>query len=568
MPAAWRPIFARALVCGLAALACALALSPATAQQATAQQDRSPDAALARLLEHVRATMPGACTQPGADRLVRILCAGRIRIGVRDYYPLFATNENQVREGYEVDVARVIAKRLGVEVEFSRVNAATRIPLLAEDRIDLAIATMGHNTQRDGQVRFIRPHYYQSETTVVGPRNLAVAGWADIPERSVCGTVGNGSNAELVAHNARLMLFDEAGLLPERLRDETCTLAAQDDSFFAYYFIDPAFAARFVQKFGFAQVPWGMAVVRNNTEELARALDLISQILHRDGVFLDIARAHRVGTGFLEKQNAVWQRPECNTETGSTNSACVLPALNAELQPTPFAGSVDAFEAWVSSWTGIELLLPMLKTAPAWSLFKNGIANTFILIAGALTATLAFALAFGSAQGSRFRLLRWSARAVTITLQSSPIVLTLVSAAALAHAVFPYSSTVAIGAAIMALGLTNGANAGQAISEAILSLRAEHAARPMGTVDLFVRALGRSATQIVAFLINATKGTPVASFIGAPELLSALTDISSFSTGRVTTSWLLLIFYTAVVMVVVWLCGRLRLFLERSRVPA
>jgi ABC-type amino acid transport system permease subunit len=86
-----------------------------------------------------------------------------------------------------------------------------------------------------------------------------------------------------------------------------------------------------------------------------------------------------------------------------------------------------------------------------------------------------------------------------------------------------------------------------------------------GGMDLFTRALSRSATQIVAFLVNAAKGTPIASFIGAPELLSALTDITSFSSGRATTYTLLLIFYTAVVMIVVWLCGRLRLFLERRR---
>ena len=80
--------------------------------------------------------------------------------------------------------------------------------------------------------------------------------------------------------------------------------------------------------------------------------------------------------------------------------------------------------------------------------------------------------------GSRSRLLRWPARAVTVTLQSSPIVLTLVIAAALAHALFPYSAAVAIGAAILALGLTNGSNAGQAISEAMASLRNErHAER-------------------------------------------------------------------------------------------
>ena len=182
----------------------------AIASPALAQSDASPDAELARVLGEARAE----CTQPAADRLVHILCAKQIRIGVRDYYPLFATHENGARQGFEVDVAGALAERLGVVADFTRVNAANRIALLAEDRIDLTIATMGHNTQRDGQVRFIRPHYYQSETILVGAKALKVASWADVAERTLCATVGNGSNAELVSHGARLMLFDEAGVLP------------------------------------------------------------------------------------------------------------------------------------------------------------------------------------------------------------------------------------------------------------------------------------------------------------------------------------------------------------------
>ena len=70
----------------------------------------------------------------------------------------------------------------------------------------------------------------------------------------------------------------------------------------------------------------------------------------------------------------------------------------------------------------------------------------------------------------------------------------------------------------------------------------------------------------MSFLINAAKGTPIASFIGAPELLSALTDITSFASGRATTYSLVLVFYIVVVVVVVWLCGKLRAFLERRQV--
>jgi ABC-type amino acid transport system permease subunit len=432
---------------------------------------------------------------------------------------------------------------------------------------------MGHNTQRDGQARFIRPHYYQSETIMVGPRALAVKDWADIGGRTACVTIGNGSNAQIVSHNARLMLFDEAGVLPGHLKDERCSLAAQDDTFFDYHFLDPDFAARFDKKFGFAQVPWGMAVARTATSErLARALDLTSQVLHRDGVFLEIARANRVGTGFLERQQAVWNRPECNTDTGNANPACVLPALNADLQPTQFVATVLVFEKWVKANTGIELSLPMLKTLPAWSLFKDGIANSLILVVGALAATLLFALVLGAAQSARSVLLRWPAKAMTITLQSSPVVLTLVIAAAVAHALFPYSSAMAMGAAMVALGLMNGSNAGQAIAEAMQTLRSErdsvHGAGGVPSRELFGPAVNRSATQIVSFLINAAKGTPIASFIGAPELLSTLTDITSFASGRATTYSLLLIFYVVVVMVVVWFFGKLKDWLESRKVVA
>ena len=550
-----RRLLAVVAAAGLLAAALCASIAPLEAQPAN-----SPDAALKRLLDEVRDSMPGACSQANADRLVRILCSKTIRIGVRKYYPLFGEGEGKTYEGYEPDVGLAIGRMLGVNVEFVRVNAATRIPLLAEDRVDLVIATMGHNTQRDGQVRFIRPHYYRSETIVVGPRNSPVARMSDLAGRTVCVTIGNLSNAAMVSQGARLMLFDEAGVLPERLKDQTCSLAAQDDSFFAYYFTDPDFATAFAPKFGFSQVPWGMAVARQGSDELGRAIDLISQIFLRDGVFVKIARLHHIGTGFLEEQQKVWQRAECNTESGSTNPGCVLPPLNAELKPTPFAAAVSSLEKWLDTKAGIELPLPMLKTAPAWTVFKEGVANSLILIAGALAATLLLAVVFGVAMASRFAPLRWLARLATVTLQSSPIVLTLVIAAAIVHAFFTYSDAVALGASIAALGLANGSNAGQALSEAMWSLRAEKT-RPHG-MDSFGRALGRSSTQIVAFLINAAKGTPIASFIGAPELLSALTDITSFSSGRATTYTLLLIFYTVVVMVVVWLCGKLRGYLE------
>ena len=60
----------------------------------------TPDAALDELLKQARAE----CAPP-ADRLNRVLCNGRLRAGVREYYPLFGTREGGVHDGYEPDIA-------------------------------------------------------------------------------------------------------------------------------------------------------------------------------------------------------------------------------------------------------------------------------------------------------------------------------------------------------------------------------------------------------------------------------------------------------------------------------
>lgn len=533
---------------------------------AAAQETRTPDAALNAMLGAIVQDAANACAPPYRERLAKILCTGEILIGLRDFYPLFSErtdkNGDQVtRAGYEVDLANAIAARLGVRDVHIRVNAASRIPSLAEGRADLVIATMGHNTQRDTQVRFIRPHYYRSETVFIGPKALPIKDWKDISGRAVCVTVGNLSNAQIAARGARIMLYDEAGVLPLRLRDKNCTLAAQDDSFFAKHFTEPDFADSFSMKFGFSQVPWGMAVARDGSADLARAIDLVLQIFHRDGVLLRIAKQHGIRTTFLEEQQQVWQRPGCDVAHSPERNACLLPPLHAELAPTTFADNVIAFEKWATAKIGFDISLPMLKTEAAWSIFQKGMANTLILVVGALIATFLFALILGAGMASHSFLVRWPARFVTVVVQSSPIVLTLVISAAFAHAIFPYSSAVAMGAAILALGLTNGGNAGQALSEAIVTTRQEAG----GPGAHFLHALGRSATQIANFLINAAKGTPIAAFIGAPELLSTLTDITSFSSKRATTYLILLVFYTVVVAIVVWLCFRLRAYLERRQ---
>jgi ABC-type amino acid transport system permease subunit len=65
-----------------------------------------------------------------------------------------------------------------------------------------------------------------------------------------------------------------------------------------------------------------------------------------------------------------------------------------------------------------------------------------------------------------------------------------------------------------------------------------------------------AGNQLRASAINAVKATPVAAFIGVPEMLSALNDISSFTGERLTTYALVALYYLVLVQIVIVLSAQ------------
>ncbi len=488
---------------------------------------------------------PANCSEAG-DALSRIICSKTLRVGVRTGYPPFAFEEAGTLKGFEIDLARQLANSLGVTPTFVVVTPANRLALLGEGRIDLVVATMGHTLQRDQQALFVRPHYYQSQTIVLGRKELAVGGLVKLRGNTVCVTVGNSTNAELSVNGARLMLFDNPARLVDELRLGGCSLVAQDNSFFASYLQQPEFAAAYDTKFGFAPLPWGVAVAREGGARLADVLSLSMQRLHSTGELQSTAQRYGVDSPFLAQQRQLWSDGRCAQITALSDPACVLAPLDNQLEPTPFAPQVDQLEKFIQQATGSKATLAMFKTWVAMDLLVEGIGFSVLLVAGAVLATWAFALAFSAGLTSDKAWLRWSMRGLLWPLQSTPFILLMILAGVVVSAIGANSAFVALAAAVLVLGLFNGSNAGQAVAEAMLTLREERApAQPALSAAVY-----RARAQMVAFVVNATRGSPAASVMGVPELLSALTDVASFSSERITTYTLLLVFYMVLVAIV------------------
>jgi polar amino acid transport system substrate-binding protein len=92
---------------------------------------------------------------PASADLADILKAGTIKIAVPENFPPFgALGASGEHDGYDVDVAKLIAKDLGVKLELVPVASKQRIPFLETNRVDLVISSMGANPGRAKSIWF------------------------------------------------------------------------------------------------------------------------------------------------------------------------------------------------------------------------------------------------------------------------------------------------------------------------------------------------------------------------------------------------------------------------------
>lgn len=88
------------------------------------------------------------------DQLDRILRRGLLRAAVPKDFPPFGTTRHGYPEGFDVSVARLLGIELKVPVALEAVQSADRIPYLLGDKVDIIVASLGRNAERDKLIDF------------------------------------------------------------------------------------------------------------------------------------------------------------------------------------------------------------------------------------------------------------------------------------------------------------------------------------------------------------------------------------------------------------------------------
>ncbi|MGB6102639.1 MAG: transporter substrate-binding domain-containing protein [Pusillimonas sp.] len=114
-----------------------------------------------------------------------IVSRGKLKAGMLvDLPPFGVMSADGKPDGLDADVARLMAKYLGVEVEIVPVTGPNRIPYLLTGKVDVLTATFGITPERAKQVAFSIP-YSQIEMLVMGPKSLEMSSFADTAGKTV-----------------------------------------------------------------------------------------------------------------------------------------------------------------------------------------------------------------------------------------------------------------------------------------------------------------------------------------------------------------------------------------------
>jgi len=100
--------------------------------------------------------------------LARILRTNKLRVVCILTTPPFGMRDSQGNPvGYDVDIAKELAKQLGVDLEIvDAVDAANRVPYVVTGKADVAIATLGITLERAKVINFTDPYVRDGQVIV------------------------------------------------------------------------------------------------------------------------------------------------------------------------------------------------------------------------------------------------------------------------------------------------------------------------------------------------------------------------------------------------------------------
>ncbi len=142
------------------------------------------------------ASPSGAMTEfPAGSTMAALHDAGSITIGTKFDQPLFGlVGPNGVPEGFDVEIATLIAGKLGIapdSIKWTETISANRETFIETGQVDIVVATYTINDKRKESISFAGPYYEAGQSILTLKANTDIQGPNDLAGKKVCTVSGS-----------------------------------------------------------------------------------------------------------------------------------------------------------------------------------------------------------------------------------------------------------------------------------------------------------------------------------------------------------------------------------------
>jgi glutamate transport system substrate-binding protein len=220
---------------------------------------------------------------PAGSTMAQLAEAGSITVGTKFDQPGFGlANPQGVPEGFDVEVAKIVAGGLGIapqDIEWKETVSANRESFIQNGDVDIVVATYTINDARKQLIDFAGPYYVAGQDIMVATGNpLGIEGPDDLAGKRVCSVEGS-TPAQNIRDNypeAQLTLFDVYSKCADALRNGQVDAVTTDNVILTGLVQSGQGAFELVGN-PFTEEPYGIGLTKGDDEFRAFINDTLEQ---------------------------------------------------------------------------------------------------------------------------------------------------------------------------------------------------------------------------------------------------------------------------------------------------
>ncbi|MCA0294380.1 MAG: glutamate ABC transporter substrate-binding protein [Actinobacteria bacterium] len=212
---------------------------------------------------------------------------GKVIIGIKFDQPGLGLKVGDNYEGFDVEVARYVAKDLGyTEVEFKESPSAQRETLLQSDQVKMIFATYSITDDRKKKVSFAGPYFIAGQDLLVSASNTDITGPETLNGKKLCSVVGSTSAKKIkdtIANQVQLQEYDTYSKCVEALASGSIDAVTTDNVILAGFAAQSQYSGKLkVVGKPFSTERYGVGIKQGDTK-LCTAINAALEKMVADG---------------------------------------------------------------------------------------------------------------------------------------------------------------------------------------------------------------------------------------------------------------------------------------------